>query len=91
MDDDEIRRRVAALQEAAGKLDECMELVESATRMSPVSRRAQEKLLPRLRECRDSVEADSIANIIKDLEHLGEDHPVWTRPLTSVKYIDRRD
>ncbi len=91
MDDDEIRSRVAALQEAAGKLDECMELVERATRMSPVSRRAQEMLLPRLQECRDSLEADSIANIIKDLEHQGEEHPVWTRPLTSVKYIDRRD
>ncbi len=91
MNDDDIERRVSLLREAEAKLLESMDLVEKATRMSPVSLRAQDDLLPRIKDCIGSLENASVHNLIKDLEYMGEDHPIWTRPLTSVKYIGRRD
>ena len=91
MNDEDIGNRVALLREAMDKLDESVDLVEKATRMSPVAMRASEDLIPRMMECRDSLTIASMANLIKDLEYMGEDHPIWTRPLTSVKYINRRD
>ncbi len=91
MNDEEIRRRVSLLRQAMARLDESVQLVEMATRMSPVSKRASEDLIPRMLECRDSLDIASMTNLIKDLDYMGEDHPIWTRPLTSVKYIDRKD
>ncbi len=91
MNDEEIRRRISLLREAMERLDESVELVENATRMSPVAQRASDDLIPRMMECRDSLQIASMTNLIKDLEYMGEDHPIWTRPLTSVKYIDRKD
>lgn len=91
MNDEDIRKRVALLREAMDKLDESIDMVEQATRMSPVAMRAADDLIPRMLECRDSLQIASMTNLIKDLEYMGEDHPIWTRPLTSVKYIDRKD
>ena len=91
MNAEEIRKRVSLLREAMARLDESIGLVEEATRISPVAQRASEDLLPRMVECRDSLEIASMTNLIKDLEYMGEEHPIWTRPLTSVKYIDRKD
>jgi len=91
MNDEELRRRVSLLREAMESLDESIGLVESATRMSPVAQRASEDLIPRMMECRDSLQNASLTNLIKDLEYMREEHPIWTRPLTSVKYIDRKD
>ncbi|HIJ00932.1 MAG: hypothetical protein PWQ88_355 [Candidatus Methanomethylophilaceae archaeon] len=91
MNDEELKERTMLLEKAGAKLEECIELVEMATRMSPLSRRADTWLLPRLRECLDSLDEASVANLIRDLEYMSEEHPIWTRPLTSVKYINRRD
>ena len=44
-----------------------------------------------IRSLTSSNDGDSIRNLVKELEYASEEQPGWTRPLASVKNIDRKD
>ena len=49
------------------------------------------KISDGLRTIAVSNDSDSVRNLIKELEYASEEQPGWTRPLASVKNVNRKD
>lgn len=45
----------------------------------------------KLRSVASSKDSDSVRNLINELEYASEEQPGWTRPLASVKNVNRKD
>ncbi len=69
--------------EAAGIVEECLHMTDFERRFGDGPER--------LREISSSKEGDSVSNLIREVEYSEEDHPGWTRPLASVKNVNRKD
>ena len=49
------------------------------------------KISDGLRSMASSNDSESIRNLINELEYASEEQPGWTRPLASVKNVNRKD
>lgn len=82
----DLKRR--KLKKAVAHIKEASKLITDAADETELGIRADE-LVSDLKELISSEELSySITNLILDLEN---DDPVWTRPMVSVKYQDRKD
>ena len=87
MDDEE---RIERLRSAEIMLNEAAGIIEECTRMTEQERRFGH-LSDDIRQMSSSNEGDSVRNLIRELEYSSEEQPGWTRPLASVKNINRKD
>ena len=87
MDDEErierLRSAEKILIEASGIIEECVRMTEQERRFGHLS--------GDVRELASSKEGDSLENLIRELEYSSEEQPGWTRPLASVKNMNRKD
>lgn len=49
------------------------------------------KISDNLRSIASSNDSDSVRNLVNELEYASEEQPGWTRPLASVKNVNRKD
>ena len=82
--------RIGKLRKAESDINDTADTIEECLRMSGLETRFGD-IPDRLRSIASSNREDSVANLIRELEYADEDHPGWTRPLTSVKNVDRKD
>lgn len=81
--------RISKLNEAEELLRTAAELITEATAgtdLVPVARMVCESVIDAIRS-----EDVSIMTLKKDLDHDACGDPIWTRPLVSVKNVNRRD
>ncbi|MFA7149561.1 MAG: hypothetical protein WC067_00915 [Candidatus Methanomethylophilaceae archaeon] len=72
-------------------IEEAASMIEEAVKMTGLERRAS-KTVAVLRELSSSEEdSGSIVNLQGDIHYSQEEHPGWTRPFASVKYVNRKD
>ena len=82
--------RIEMLEKAGSLIDEAADIIEECLHMTDFERRFGD-IPERLREISSSKEGDSISNLIREVEYSEEEHPGWTRPLASVKNVNRKD
>ena len=82
--------RIRILKEAEKELCDIADRVEGCLHMSEMESRFG-NIPEGLRSVASSKDSESIANLIRELEYASEEHPGWTRPLASVKNVDRKD
>ena len=71
------------LIEAADIIDECIRMTDHERRFSHLS--------DDIRRMTSSNDGDSLENLIREIDYSSEEQPGWTRPLASVKNVDRKD
>ena len=71
------------IRDIADRIDDCLHMSEMENRFGDIPEE--------LRSIASSKDSESIANLVKELEYASEEHPGWTRPLASVKNVDRKD
>lgn len=92
MEESTLDRRLRQLDEAREHMLQAKKLVEDALHMSGMELWAERGILPAIDAWTDGVEEhSSIANLKRELEYKSGSDPIWTRPLVSVKHINRRD
>ena len=82
--------RIRELKEVEEKLNLIADEIDECLRMSGMENRFR-KISEGLRSIASSNDSDSIHNLINELEYASEEQPGWTRPLASVKNVDRKD
>ena len=82
--------RIGRLRTAEKDLLRIADEIEGCLHMTGLGNRFGD-LPDRLRSMASSNDSESIANLVRELEYLSEEHPVWTRPLASVKNACRKD
>ena len=82
--------RIRRLKEAECRLNDIAVEIETCLRMSGLENRFG-NIPDGLRSIASSNDSDSIRNLINELEYTSEEQPGWTRPLTSVKNVNRKD
>ena len=87
MDNDE---RIRRLKEAEEKLNHIADEIDECLRMSGMENRFG-KISEELRSIASSNDSDSVRNLVNEMEYASEEQPGWTRPLASVKNVDRKD
>ena len=78
-----LRSAEMMLIEAADIIDECVRMTEHERRFGHLS--------DDIRTITTSKDGDSLENLIREVDYSSEEHPGWTRPLASVKNVDRKD
>lgn len=92
MDEDKLKMKLAKLDEAQANILEARDMIEDAMRMTGMEMWAERGILAALTAWTEGVEEHtSITNLKKELEYKNNTDPIWTRPLASVKYMNRRD
>ncbi len=87
LDDEE---RIRRLKEAEEELNRIADAIDECLRMSGMENRFG-KIPDELRSIASSKDSDSIRNLISEMEYASEEQPGWTRPLASVKNVNRKD
>jgi len=87
LDDEE---RIRRLKEAEEELNRIADAIDECLRMSGMENRFG-KIPDELRSIASSKDSDSIRNLISEMEYTSEEQPGWTRPLASVKNVNRKD
>ena len=87
MDDEE---RIERLRSAERMLNDAADIIDVCTRMTEHERRFG-RLSDDVRSIASSNDGDSLTNLIRELEYSSEEQPGWTRPLASVKNVNRKD
>lgn len=82
--------RIRQLQLAEKELKDIADRVEDILRMSGHGIRFGD-IPERIREIASAKDTNSISNLRKELEYIDEEQPGWTRPLASVKNVNRKD
>ena len=82
--------RIERLEKAGSLIDEAADIIEECLHMTDFERRFGD-IPERLREISSSKEGNSVSNLIREVEYSEEEHPGWTRPLASVKNVNRKD
>jgi len=82
--------KIESLEKAESMVIEAADIIEECIRMTDLDKRFGD-LPEQLRSLASSNDGDSIRNLIRETEYADEEHPVWTRPLVSVKNTDRKD
>ena len=82
--------RLERLEKAESMVIEAADIIEECIRMTDLEKRFGD-LPDKLRSLASSNGEDSVRNLIRETEYADEEHPVWTRPLASVKNADRKD
>ena len=78
------QERIAALERSAALLNEAADIIEECLHMSGMEQRFGD-VPDRIREIASSGDAESVRNLIRELEYQDEEHPGWTRPFDSPK------
>ena len=71
------------LNEAADIIDECVRMTDHERRFGHLS--------DNIRKIASSKDGDSLENLIREVDYSSKEQPGWTRPLASVKNVDRKD
>ena len=87
LDDEE---RIRRLKEAEEKLNLIADEIDECLRMSGLESRFG-KIPEELRSIASSNDSDSVRNLVNEIEYTSEEQPGWTRPLASVKNVNRKD
>ena len=82
--------KIERLGKAESMVIEAADIIEECIRMTDFEMRFRD-LPEQLRSLASSNGGESIRNLIRETDYAGEEHPVWTRPLVSVKNTDRKD
>ncbi len=82
--------RIRILKESEKELCEIADRIENCLHMSDMENRFG-NIPEELRSIASSKDSESVRNLINELEYASEEHPGWTRPLASVKNVDRKD
>ena len=82
--------KIEGLRKAESMVIEAAGIIEGYLHMTDLDKRFGD-LPEQLRSLASSNDGDSIRNLIGEAEYANEEHPVWTRPLVSVKNTDRKD
>ncbi|MGE4274519.1 MAG: hypothetical protein AB7E27_00480 [Candidatus Methanomethylophilaceae archaeon] len=92
MEEERLSRKIQQLDEAQAKILEARDLIADALHMTGMEMWAEKGILAALNAWTEGVEEHtSITNLKKELVHENNTDPIWTRPLASVKYMNRRD
>lgn len=83
-------KRISELERAERLILDAADIVESALHMSGMEGRFGD-IPSELRSLASSYSRDSVRNAARELEYLDEEQPGWTRPLASVKNVNRKD
>lgn len=78
------------LGRAAADLEEALELVVRAGKGSEFEI-LLEKVADNIREALGPGDGHSVNDVMGSIAHTASEHPIWTRPLDSVKYAERKD
>lgn len=92
MDENELKIKLDTLDAARIKILDARDMIEDALRMTGMEMWAERGILAALTAWTEGLdEHTSITNLKKELEYKNNTDPIWTRPLTSVKNVNRRD
>ena len=87
LDDEE---RIRRLKEAEEKLNRIADDIDECLRMSGLENRFG-RIPEELRSIASSKDSESVRNLVNEIEYASEEQPGWTRPLASVKNVNRKD
>ncbi len=92
MEEDRLKEKIQQLDDAQAKILEARDMIRDAMRMTGMEMWAEKGIIAALSAWTEGLEEHtSISNLKKELVYKNNTDPIWTRPLASVKYMNRRD